>query len=140
MQRQEAPCQVVPHEEFVTADTPLEGIIISGVDSMRSRQAIWDAVQNHAHEVPLLLDGRIGGENLQLLSVQPSDLDVADEYEAGWLFSDDVAAPLPCAARTVIHPPTVLAGLIIAQLTLFLREEPFKFNIMSNLKSMQFAV
>jgi hypothetical protein len=87
--------------------------------------------------VPLYLDGRIGGEQLQLLTVHPADFEEAERYQK-WLFPDEEAAKLPCAARTVIHPLTVLAGLMVAQLTLFARGEPLKTNIRAHLKSMQF--
>lgn len=137
-ERQEAECHVVPHEEFVTETTSLEGVVISGVDSMASRSAIWQAVQWNA-DVPLYMDGRIGGEQLQLLTLNPSDPDAIEAYEH-WLFPDSEASELPCAARTVIHPPTVLAGLMVAQLTLFLREEKPKGNIMAHLKAMNFVV
>ena len=133
-ERQESECQVVPHRELVTADTFLEGVVISGVDSMISRGGIWEAVKFNSL-VPLYMDGRIGGEQLHLLSLNPSDIDGIEAYEK-CLFPDAEAAELPCAARTVIHPPTVLAGLMVAQLTLLLRELPFKATCMANLNAM----
>lgn len=137
LERQEAVCEVTTHQELVTAETPLEGVVISGVDSMTSRSAIWEAVKFNPL-VPFFMDGRIGGEQLQLLTLAPSNFDEIEGYER-WLFPDNEAAQLPCAARTVIHPPTVLAGLMIAQLTLFLREESYRTNIMANLKAQQFS-
>jgi molybdopterin/thiamine biosynthesis adenylyltransferase len=136
-ERQEADCQVVAHNAVVTAETKLEGIVISGVDSMASRHDIWKAVKWN-EEVPLYLDGRLGGEMLQLLTLNPSDFDAIEQYESWWLFSDKEIMPLPCAARTVIHPPTVLAGLIVANLTLFVRDLPFVVNTMASLKQLQF--
>jgi len=138
IERQEADCRVTPHVENVSADTSLEGVVISGVDSMRSRYAIWHAVTHSSMYVPLYMDGRIGGEQLQLLTVHPSDFRQAEKYER-WLFPDEEASPLPCAARTVIHPPTVLAGLMVTQLTLFARGEPFRANVIAHLKKMQFT-
>lgn len=138
IERQEADCKVTPHGERVTASTPLQGVVISGVDSMASRSEIWQAVEWNT-DVPLYMDGRIGGENLQLLTLNPSDIDAIDVYSK-WIFPDSEGAALPCAARTVIHPPTVLAGLMVAQLTLFLREERPKANIRANLKTMFFDV
>lgn len=137
-QRQEADCKLVPHEEFVTAESSLEGVVISGVDSMKSRMNIWEAVCWNL-DVPFYMDGRIGGEQLQLLTLHPSDPDEIESYEQ-WLFPDDEAAELPCAARTVIHPPTVLAGLIIANLTLMSREEAFRKNITVHLKTTDFLI
>jgi molybdopterin/thiamine biosynthesis adenylyltransferase len=137
IKRQEADCKVVCHDEYVTADTPLEGVVISGVDSMDSRMKIWQAVKLNPF-VPFYMDGRIGGEQLQLHTVVPSDIEAIEAYEQAWLFPDEEGLELPCAARTVIHPPTVLAGLIVAQLTLFLRKEEFKPGIFIDLKKMQF--
>jgi hypothetical protein len=136
--RQEVQCKVVPHNEFVSEGTLLEGVVISGVDSMTSRHAIWEAVKFNV-DVPLYMDGRIGGEAFGLYTLNPSVLDEIDAYE-NTLFSDEEAAQLPCAARTVIHPPTVLAGHIVANLTHFARGIASKSSFNAHLKSTQFLV
>ncbi len=132
----EPQCTFITHEEFVTADTCLDGVVISGVDSMRAREGIWEAVKFNS-DVPLYLDGRIGGEQMTLLTLNPSDIDDVEFYEEDWLFPDSEGAPLPCAARTVIHPPTVLAGHIVAQLTRFARGLPPKRYIDVHVKETQ---
>ena len=137
LERQESGCVVQTHAVRVGPETTLQGIVISGVDSMASRKAIWQVVR-FSFEIPLYLDGRIGGERLQLLSCRPSDVDGIERYERT-LFSDDEASPLPCAARAVIHPVVTLAGLIITQLTLFARNEEVRPNIMAHLQSLQFV-
>ncbi len=137
-ERQEVQCRVVPHNEFVSEGTALDGVVISGVDSMKSRHAIWDAVRFNV-DVPLYMDGRIGGEAFGLYALNPSDVDEIDAYEAT-LFPDEDAAPLPCAARTVIHPPTVLAGHIVANLTHFARGIASKPSLNVHLKTTQFLV
>lgn len=124
----EPECSIVPHQEFVTAETPLSGVVISGVDSMQARCDIWGSVKFNP-DVPLYLDGRIGGEQMTLLALNPLDMDAVDTYEKDWLFPDGEGAPLPCAARTVIHPPVVLAGHMIAQLTRFARDMELKSYI-----------
>ncbi len=106
---------------------------------MKSRQDIWQAVESN-YLVPLLLDGRIGGEQLELYTVAMRDFSEKESYSERRLFNDSEAAALPCAARTVIHPPTVLAGLIIAQLTLFAREESMESAMLFHLKTMQVMV
>lgn len=120
----EPQCTLVPHAQKVTQETPLSGVVIGGVDSMTSRKAIWEAVQFNP-EVPLYIDGRIGGEQIQLFTANPSDIDEITFYQ-GWLFDDSEGAELPCAARTVIGPPVTLAGMIITQLTRFARGLPTK--------------
>jgi hypothetical protein len=131
-------CRIVAHCEQVNASTPLEGLVISGVDSMASRQAIWGAVKYNPL-VPLYLDGRLGGEQLHLLTVDPNDPTEVENYESEWLFADEEAEDLPCAARTVIGPPIVLAGLLVHQVTLFYRQLPMKRYIDMHLRTTQFV-
>lgn len=116
----EGKCEIVCHSEYVGPSTPLDGVVISGVDSMAARYDIWEGVRYNV-EVPLYMDGRIGGEQMQLFTLNPSNYEAVVFYETEWLFPDEEGSDLPCAARTVIHPPTVLAGHIIAQLTRFAR-------------------
>jgi molybdopterin/thiamine biosynthesis adenylyltransferase len=130
-------CTIVPHNERATSETEFSGIVIGAVDSMASRQAIWNAVKYNP-EVVLLLDGRIGGEQYQLFTINPCDPDDVEFYES-WLFDDAEGSELPCAARTVIHPPLVLAGRIIAQITLFVRELPMKRYIDEHLRTTQLS-
>lgn len=137
-------CKVVGHAEAVNESTPLTGVVISGVDSMRSRQAIWKTVHWKAGEwntdVPLYMDGRIGGEQLQLLTLNPSDPLDSEWYEGECLFGDEDGADDLCAERTTIQVPTVLAGYIISHLTWFARGRVPKRNIEAHLGGMQFIV
>lgn len=133
----EPACTVVTHQERVDESTQLSGVVIAGVDSMAARHAIWKAVQFNI-DVPLYMDGRIGGERAQLFTLNPFDHQ-AGEFYSQWLFDDSEAAPLPCAERTVIHPPVVLAGLMIGQLTRFARELPATPFIDSHLRVPQFV-
>ena len=112
---------VEAHAERISADTPLEGLVIAGVDSMTSRQAIWEAVQWNVN-VPLYMDGRLGGEHVQLFTINPSDPEDVERYEKT-LFTDEEAAPLPCAARAVIHPAMDVTMMMVAQITNFTRED-----------------
>jgi hypothetical protein len=132
-----AECEVTPHDELVTADTTLDGVIISGVDSMTSRQVIWQAIKSNVAKVPFYMDGRIGGEQLELHCLRPIRYDESQDYADNWLFDDSEALDLPCAARTVIHPAIVLSGQIIAQLTRFYRGLAFDKHVLWHLKNNQ---
>lgn len=114
---------VTAHKHWVTEDTPLEGVVISGVDSMSSRKAIWQAVLNNVFEIPIYMDGRVGGEMLTLLTVDPISIDSAEYYETR-LYDDDDVEELDCAARAIIHPVGIVANLILANLTRFYRGMP----------------
>ncbi len=120
---------VTAHQGRVDETTRLSGVVISGVDSMASRHAIWASVQFNP-EVLLYMDGRIGGEHVQLYTLNPCDPDAIDRYEAT-LFSDAEAAPLPCAARAVIHPAMDVAMRMLTQLTNFTRGRLVPFNVMT---------
>lgn len=115
--------KVVPHFGKVTSDTVFnDGIVISGVDSMSSREQIWSAVMSNAANIPLYMDGRVGGENLQLIIVNPMDIDLQEAYEEYYLgHTDDQIAELPCAARAVIHPVGTLGNWIVSKVTQFYR-------------------
>lgn len=118
-------CTLVPHPEEAGAGCELSGVVIGAVDNMTARSEIWEEVKFNP-EVPLYLDGRLGGEQMQLFTLDPNNIEDIEFYENSWLFPDEEGSPLPCAARTVIHPPVVLAGHIVAQLTRFARGLPQK--------------
>lgn len=137
-QRQELDCDVTVHNQRVDDNTELDGVVFSGVDSMESRKAIWHTVQSQRDLVPLYIDGRIGGEYVQMFSVNPQDSHQCAVYES-WLFDDEHAAPLPCSARAVIHPAGLLANLMIAEFTRWYRKEPLKGSVFVDLKSIHFS-
>ncbi len=141
LERQEVTktCQVICHAEQVTESTQLTGVVISCVDSMLSRCKIWDAIKWNPG-VPLYLDGRMGGEEIQLLTLLNPINPNNEWYSADWLFDDDEGSDDPCAEPRIIHPPTVLAGWILTQLTLFARQLPIRNNLRANLRTMQFVV
>jgi len=129
---------IVTHAEAVCANTQLEGVVISGVDSMRARQAIWEAVKANFVAIPLLMDGRIGGEQLELITLSPSDFDAVNAYEHDDLFDDEDALPLPCAARTTVFTPMVLGGLMLANLAHFAKGQPTRLRTIIQLNTMRF--
>ncbi len=110
------------HQEFFTGQAPLKGLVVSGVDSMKARQEIWEhLVMNE--DVPLYLDGRIGGQFMTLLSFEPYNPTHIDWYEEHQLRDDKDAAPLPCTARTVAYPAVALGAHMAAYLAAWSRGE-----------------
>jgi len=108
------------HEKF--KDQPLEGMVVSGVDSMSSRQTIWNAVRKSRSQIPLYIDGRIGiewdeelqrvtGEWIEIFSIRPSLIDDVEFYEP-CLFSDEKSAELRCTAQSVVYVGNIISGLI----------------------------
>ena len=127
-------CSVRAVPEEFDGSQELSGIVISGVDSMSARQTIWEAVKFNM-DVPLYIDGRIGGEVIQVFTVQPSQIEDVELYEKT-LFPDEEAAQLPCTARAVMYVGFAIAGLIASQFKKWINNEQFFRKISFDLKTM----
>lgn len=140
VKRQELGVELTLHPEFVDDKTPLSGIVISGVDTMKARKEIYAAVKANLVNIPLYFDGRIGGETMSLFTFLPTDRAFRKYYEMHWLFDDDAAAELPCGGRNIIGPPLALAALIAENLTLYHRSLPFERHVNFSMKSTRFDI
>lgn len=118
--------EVTTHRERITFDNvdQLNGIVIAAVDSMAARRMIWNGIAWRG-DIPLYLDGRIGGETWQLFMLAPYDAEKIEWYETFWMFDDDVASPLPCAERAIVYPAVALGAVMAAQLARYLRGEEY---------------
>jgi molybdopterin/thiamine biosynthesis adenylyltransferase len=67
-------------EEKYLGQIPLSGIIVCGVDSLKTRAMIWEHVKYNAG-IPLYLDGRVGGERFKLFCLNPCDPTAIEKYE-----------------------------------------------------------
>lgn len=113
----------------------LSGIVISGVDTMKVRQQIWEKVKFNLG-VPLYIDGRIGGEIIEVYTIQPSQIEDIEFYEK-FLFPEEEAAELPCTARAILYTGFVAAGLIASQLKKWLKGgEKYYRRVNLDLKTM----
>ncbi len=112
----------------------LDGIVVSGVDSMASRSAIWEGVKDNI-AVPLYMDGRLGGEKLELFTIHPATLEDIEFYEQ-YLFPDSEGVDRPCDEHAIIGSAVVLAGFIQNNLVRWSRGELYYGRIILNLKTM----
>jgi molybdopterin/thiamine biosynthesis adenylyltransferase len=89
---------IFTHEERVTGDTVLaRGITILGVDNMDTRKIVY---RKNKNRVPLIIDGRIGGQVIRVFTVRGNDYNSQKYYEQ-YLYSDEEAEELPCTQRNV---------------------------------------
>ena len=123
----------VMHRERVTNDTALSGVVISGVDSMRSRAEIWECIQNNFLEIPFYMDARSAGEEILILSFSPMDFDHVAEYTEDWMYADSEASTLECGARNIGYVANAIAAEVGRNLTRFYRNLPIEFNIAKDL-------
>ncbi|MBU1179921.1 ThiF family adenylyltransferase [Patescibacteria group bacterium] len=128
-------CSARAVSEKFDGSQELSGIVISGVDSMASRQLVWDKVRWNLN-VPLYIDGRIGGEVIQVYAIRPNQIEDIEFYENN-LFPDDEVEVLPCTERAIMYVGFTIAGLIGAQFKKWLKEEQLFRKITFYLKTMR---
>ncbi len=123
--------KITAHRRLLNVNDRFEGIVVSGVDSMKSRALIWQCVQASCGFVPLYLDGRIGGEACELFTTRPMVREDREFY-ARWLFPDSEGARLPCGAEAIIHAPVELAARTSSTITRWARNESYYRRVFSN--------
>lgn len=112
-------CSVKAMETAFDGSQELSGIVISAVDTMEARSKIWSKVKFNL-EIPLYIDGRIGGEIIEVFTIQPSQIEDIEFYEK-WLFSDEETAELPCTERAIIYVGFIIGGIIASRLKTWLK-------------------
>jgi molybdopterin/thiamine biosynthesis adenylyltransferase len=116
----------------------LQGIVVSGVDSMLARKTLWLKSVRHRAGIPLYLDGRLGAEVCRLYTIRPADPDDVRFYERT-LYDDSEAAPLPCTAGAIIYTGFAVASLVADQVKKFAAGEMIVREILCDLKTLTLA-
>jgi hypothetical protein len=107
---------IIAHNEFVGPGMDILRLpTFVGVDSMIARKNIWKKLKN---KIPILVDGRIGGEFVRVFSVRDDYTDV--EFYESTLYSDEDASELPCTERNVIDVAFFVAAMMIRAMRTFL--------------------
>lgn len=123
-------CQIQTFQERFVGQRPLESVVVSGVDTMDARRTIWQWIHSNAVLVPLYIDGRTGGEIIEVHTVRPCYEEDIEWYEKTL---EHEGAPLPCGARSVGYAARIAAGLIASQFKKWLKEEEYfstlRFNV-----------
>ena len=114
---------VVLHPEAVIADTELNGIVVTGVDSMAARKEIWQAIKRESWRVPLLIDLRSAGLTTLIITFDPSDMEAAETYEKSLLYSDEESMRLECGARNVCFISAYFGVEVAHRISLFARDK-----------------
>ena len=119
-------------EQYV--DQPLTEVVISGVDSMKSRQEIWRSVRLKP-EVQLYLDARMGLETLAVYAVHPQSREERQVY-VKTLHSDENSLQEPCTARTICYTPLMAASILCSLVKRHVNGEPIPSTIILDLVTM----
>jgi hypothetical protein len=87
---------------------PLDGIVISAVDSMGVRKAIFDA-QRLNPACKWILDPRMSAESAALYKVRPMSGEESEQYTRT-LYSDQDAIQERCTAKATMYTVNLIAG------------------------------
>lgn len=116
-------------------DQRLTGVVISAVDSMATRQAIWSQAVRYQAGIDVYIDARMGAEVCRIYSVRATDpADV--RFYAETLYDDEDALEEPCTARATFYNALMIAGLICSQVKKHVRGESLSREVILDLKTL----
>ena len=109
-------------------------IVFCCVDSISARAAIWRALH---HRTELWIDGRMLGEVIRILSASSTE---SRNHYASTLFSQADAQVGACTSKSTIYTASIAAGLMVHQLTRWLRGLPLDHDLSLNLLASELCV
>lgn len=117
--------------KYWEGETINSDIVIIGVDNMDTRKKIIET-----QKASLIIDGRIGGELIRVLSVSSIDFGSKQYYLDSWYPSSD-AVELPCTARAIADVGFFVSGIICNLIRKFLKESKVIREIVFDAKSLE---
>lgn len=88
------------------------GTVISAVDSMAVRRAIWEAHAKEPYSTRAIIDPRMGGESALLFVMKPMEEKDIKAYPNS-LYSDEDAVQERCTSKATIYTANLLSGLVV---------------------------
>lgn len=92
-------------------DPGVDGLVLSGVDSMSARKDIWEQCIKLNPRVSLYIDGRLSGEYMLAYAVNPTSGEDIERYERT-LHSDDEGEAVACTERGIIDVGLQIASML----------------------------
>ena len=109
-------------------------IVFCCVDSIQTRQFIWEAVKDR---VSFFADSRMAAEVVRVLTVAD---DSSRAHYPTTLFAADEAHAGACTARSTIFTANIAAGLMLEQFSRWLRRLPVDKDLQFNLLASELTV
>ncbi|MCC7173500.1 MAG: ThiF family adenylyltransferase [Planctomycetes bacterium] len=109
----------------------LSGVVISAVDSMKSRETIWKSVREQP-QVQLYIDARMGLETLVVHAVRPQVREDRIVYSQT-ICNDSDALQEPCTARTVCYTPLMAASILCNLVKRYVNDESIPKRVVLDL-------
>lgn len=107
----------------------LYGIVIIAVDTMKERKRIFNVIKKQKMSLDLLIDGRIGGPQLEIYTVQKID-DWAKTFT-------DHPSHDPCGGRFICYTPVIIGALITNYVKKFLKGEKLDSSVIVHLDTLE---
>ncbi len=111
----------------------LEGVVISGVDSMEARKMIWRELR-YRPSVQVYIEARMGGQVGIIHTLDPTDPEQIARYERT-LYTDEEAQDEPCTARAIMYNVFAIASLISNQVKRHVKGETTQPRMMIDLEN-----
>jgi sulfur carrier protein ThiS adenylyltransferase len=109
-------------------------VVFSCVDSISTRRLIWESVRSMAR---LFIDGRMSAEVMRVLAAESPSL---DRHYATTLFDGREAHTGSCTGRSTIYTAAIAAGLMVGQMTRWLRGLPVEADMTLNLLASEMTI
>lgn len=119
--------QVITYNDRYRATMPIGEVVFCCVDSISARSAIWRSVSKKCE---FWTDGRMLGEIIRVLAVSSTN-DFRRYSET--LFPQAEAQTGSCTSRSTIYAASIAAGIMVHQLSRWLRDIPVDFDTTLNL-------
>jgi len=107
-------------------------IMILAVDSMETRKNIYNKLKEK-YMVELMIESRMGAENMRIYPLMPSDPKQQEFYEKT-LYSDEEASDEVCTNKAIAYNTFVIGGLIASMVKKHLKKEKVPKELIFNLK------
>lgn len=117
------------HNEKFIGDRFEGGILVIAVDSMKERKRIHEALKASGHAPDLIIDGRMGGPQLEVYTCT-----TLDEWEETFV---DNPSRDSCGARYICYISMVIGSFIANQIKRAIKKEPYKKSILFNIDALQ---
>lgn len=116
------------------ASTKPKGILISAVDNMDTREAMFNYAIENSKLVPWFIDGRMGRLQAEIYTINTKKKsDIAIYKKRLWKNSqvDDI----PCTEKAIIYNVLFIASMICSQMKLALEGKIYKPAIVADLEN-----
>lgn len=115
--------KIVPYASRWDSKRELNGCVITAVDNMETRKAVFNACRRNPY-TPWIIDPRIGGQQVEVYTVNMQNTRSKQAYEKS-LWDDRDTSPLPCTAQAIMYTALSAASFVSNQVRLALSGEPY---------------